>query len=120
MESIKLGDVFQYDVYTEKIVVLNSAKASLDLLDKRSGIYSDRRRSVMLGELCDRDKLVFNTRSSDPLFKDHRKMMSSGMSTRAVKKYEPIQDMQTVILLDNLLKTPENFISHMRRFVECH
>jgi cytochrome P450 len=100
--------------------VLNSAKASLDLLDKRSGIYSDRRRSVMLGELCKRPNSVFGMSTSNPLFKDYRKMMNSGMNTRAVKKYEPIQDMQTVILLDNLLKTPESFISHLRRFVDCH
>ena len=115
-----LGDIFHYDVYTEKIVVLNSAKASLDLLDKRSGIYSDRQRSVMLGELADRSKSVFSMSSSNPLFKDYRKMMNSGMNTRAVKKYEPIQDMQTVILLNNLLETPDNFISHLRRFVNCH
>lgn len=53
---------------------------------------------------------------NDPLFKDYRKMMNSGMNVRAVKKYEPIQDIQTMILLNNLLQTPDKFIAHLRRY----
>jgi cytochrome P450 len=115
-----LGSIFQYRVYTETIIVLNTAKAALDLLDHRSGIYSDRRPSPMIdlelrGIRKSRHYSVFTMSSSDPAFKEVRKMMNSGMNTRAVKKYEPIQDFQTVTLLDNLVKNPENFISHLRR-----
>lgn len=34
------------------MVILNSLKAARDLLDKRSSIYSDRPRFVLLAELC--------------------------------------------------------------------
>jgi hypothetical protein len=34
------------------MVILNSLQASRDLLDKRSSIYSDRPRFVLLAELC--------------------------------------------------------------------
>ena len=34
------------------MVILNSLQAARDLLDKRSSIYSDRPRFVLLAELC--------------------------------------------------------------------
>jgi hypothetical protein len=70
----------------------------------------------MLGELCGRQRNVFSMRSDDTLFKEYRKMMNTGMNSRVVKRYEPIQNIQTLILMNNLLKSPDNFIAHLRRF----
>ena len=69
----------------------------------------------MLDDLSGLKKRVFAMPLDNPLFKEYRKMMNSGMNIRAVKKYEPIQDMQTVTLLGNLLVSPEKFIAHLRR-----
>ncbi|GLB38587.1 hypothetical protein LshimejAT787_0504520 [Lyophyllum shimeji] len=37
-----LGDVIHFSVLDDSLVVLNSAQAAVDLLDKRSNNYSDR------------------------------------------------------------------------------
>lgn len=43
-----VGEIVQLDVFGQPIVILNSTKVAKDLLDKRSLIYSDRPRMVML------------------------------------------------------------------------
>lgn len=45
------GDVNYVTVVGQPIIVLNSYQAARDLLEKRSGIYSNRPRMVMLTEL---------------------------------------------------------------------
>jgi hypothetical protein len=42
-----IGDVTHFKAFKKSIVVLNSAQAATDLLNKRSSIYSDRPRFVM-------------------------------------------------------------------------
>ena len=45
------GDVVHIKIFGQPLVILNSLKAARDLLDKRSSIYSDRPRFVLLAEL---------------------------------------------------------------------
>ncbi len=49
--SFLQGDVIYLNAVGQSIIVLNSAKAVFALLDQRGGIYSDRPRLVMGGEL---------------------------------------------------------------------
>jgi hypothetical protein len=49
--GIHIGDVIYFHALGQSIVVLNSAQAAVDLLDKRGAIYSDRPRFVMFVEM---------------------------------------------------------------------
>jgi hypothetical protein len=42
------GDIFYMNMIGQPVVVLNSAQAASDLLEKRSAIYSDRVGSTMV------------------------------------------------------------------------
>jgi hypothetical protein len=46
-----LGNVIYLHALGMPIVVLNSVEAAVDLLDKRSSIYSDRPRLVMFVDM---------------------------------------------------------------------
>lgn len=46
------GDVVYFEIFRTPAIVLNSFEAARDLLDKRSAIYSDRPRLVLLMEMC--------------------------------------------------------------------
>lgn len=46
-----VGPVFQVNMAGQTAVVLNSYRVASDLLDKRSGIYSDRPRMIMTSEI---------------------------------------------------------------------
>jgi hypothetical protein len=46
-----LGDVVYVKVFWQSLVFLNDATVVSDLLDKRGSVYSDKPRTVMMGEL---------------------------------------------------------------------
>lgn len=46
------GDVVYFEIFRTPAIVLNSFEVARDLLDKRSAIYSDRPRLVLLMEMC--------------------------------------------------------------------
>ena len=48
---IDAGDVMHVKTFGQSMVILHSLQAARDLLDKRSSIYSDRPRFVLLSEL---------------------------------------------------------------------
>jgi hypothetical protein len=46
-----LGDVVYARILGKEMIILNTQQAARDLMEKRSAIYSDRPRFVLLGEL---------------------------------------------------------------------
>ena len=57
---INVGDVMHVKVFGQSMVILHSLHAARDLLDKRSSIYSDRPRFVLLSELYVFHSLLFS------------------------------------------------------------
>jgi hypothetical protein len=49
--NVHIGDVTYFKAFKKSIVLLNSAQAAIDLLNKRSSIYSDRPRFVMFTDM---------------------------------------------------------------------
>jgi len=49
--SIIQGDIISFSFFGRHIIVLNSAKVAVELLEKRSSIYSDRPYLAMGGDL---------------------------------------------------------------------
>lgn len=127
------GDVIYLEILGRPIVLLQSAQAVIDLLDKQSGIYSDRPHMVMAGELfvfrlsfaaidtnysqrCGMQKIAPLTRFGTTLRKQ-RKLMQRALNPRAITRYEHIQEREISLLLDRLLVEPQRFASHIRRRV---
>ena len=94
---------------------MNSGKVALDILEARSGIYSDRPTNWMAGEIAGRKRAISLTPFMDPRFKISRRLLETGLSTRASKSYRPIQAQETQTLLQNLANAPEDFATHLRR-----
>ncbi|KAL0565565.1 hypothetical protein V5O48_016455, partial [Marasmius crinis-equi] len=111
------GNIIHLKLVNKHMIILNSKKAALDLLEARSNIYSNRPQSVLLDELLDFDDEVFRVQSDDPRFKIHRRMMHSGLGPRAVREYRPLQTQETSTMLRSMADDPDNFIAHFRRQV---
>ncbi|KAJ7031601.1 cytochrome P450 [Mycena alexandri] len=97
-------------------LILNSAKSALDLLERRSAVYSDRPMSWMLS-LARRDVTMFQLSSLDSRFPKYRKMLHSGLNRRATQVYRPTQDHQLRVLLKGLAASPDKFIAHSKTYV---
>jgi cytochrome P450 len=97
-------------------VVLNSAKAAIDLLESRASIYSDRPVSRMI-QLAGRELSVFWISSVHPRFKRYRKILQSGLASQAVLDYHSVLKRQSISLMQALHREPEAFMQIIQRCV---
>ena len=124
-------------------IVINSARAALDLLETRSSTYSDRPHSqssssssVPSGSapvsmtsyilpwifsswtpraiLGDRPS-VFSTSVLHPRFKKYRKLLQTSLNPRAVKEYRNLMEQERLVMLRGMLQCPADFFQHVRR-----
>uniref|UniRef100_P9WEI5 Cytochrome P450 monooxygenase claT n=1 Tax=Ampulloclitocybe clavipes TaxID=56467 RepID=CLAT_AMPCV len=102
--SKKYGDMIFVTIAGTPFLYLNGAKETMDLLDKRSALYSE----------CDMGGLVPLTGYGDR-FKLERRLMNQALSARAVEKWEPLVAEETNMMLKRILDAPERFIPHLRR-----
>ncbi|CAE7159557.1 unnamed protein product [Rhizoctonia solani] len=107
------SDVIHCRVFGVNTIVLNSREAAVDLLERRSNIYSDRPRMVMAGELVGWNRMVAISNYSDRI-KTIRKYMHNSISSRTSQDWQPQQEQEAIRFLQKLRRSPENLISHIR------
>ena len=106
--------MFFYNLGSKSILVLNSGKAAFDLLNKRSGIYSDRQTTV-IGVLSGQDKFPSRITYDDPDFTKYRRLFRKELGPDAAKRYWTLQEDETKVYLKNLSEDPQNFFNLIRR-----
>ncbi|KAH9058060.1 cytochrome P450 [Lactarius vividus] len=110
----EFGDVFYLNAAGQPIVVLNTQKAAADLLDRRSGIYSDRPRSVVSAQiLCGGLNIVFQ--NNGPLWRRMRRAAHEGLGKSVAESFMRPQFNEAVILASGLLDKPATMDNHLRR-----
>ncbi|KAG9090111.1 hypothetical protein FS749_000800 [Ceratobasidium sp. UAMH 11750] len=82
----------------KNIVILNSAEAAVELLDKRAGSTGGRPREVMMGEVMGYNTSV-GLHQPNERFRKLRRVMASAMHTTAVRGYQPVEVENVTYLL---------------------
>ncbi|GLB39440.1 putative cytochrome p450 [Lyophyllum shimeji] len=109
------SSVISFRVYNSRIVVLNDATAVHDLLERRANIYSDRPKSWMYHEICDRRKAIFNISSLDARHRQYRKLLNTSLNSRATQEFWPLIQSELDTLLDGFRSSPVKYEKHIRR-----
>ncbi|CEL59153.1 O-methylsterigmatocystin oxidoreductase OS=Aspergillus flavus (strain ATCC 200026 / FGSC A1120 / NRRL 3357 / JCM 12722 / SRRC 167) GN=ordA PE=2 SV=1 [Rhizoctonia solani AG-1 IB] len=107
------SDIVYLEILGQKIIVLNSAEAASDLLDKRSALYSDRPCIPMVSDplLMDWSKTVTLAGYGD-VWRNYRRIMNNWLNRRDVVQFGVLQERQARLLLKRLL----NITSHSQPF----
>ncbi|TVY35980.1 Cytochrome P450 monooxygenase [Lachnellula subtilissima] len=108
------SDVLYFNTLRQPIIVLNSVKACVDLLDKRGANYADRPRFVLL-ELLGWGMTLTWLRWS-PKMQQHRKMLQSPFAKSKVSVYQSLQMKETHRLVKGMMKSPLEWELELRRF----
>ena len=113
--SSLLGDIVSVSVFGQQYVIVNSVKTAVELLEKKSRIYSDRPFFAMGGELVGwKDMLGLLPYGSR--LRNYRKMLHHVVGTpNAVSKFNNVVEEETHRLLTRLVTSPEDFLSHTKR-----
>ncbi|SJL09806.1 related to cytochrome P450 CYP2 subfamily [Armillaria ostoyae] len=120
------GDILYLDTPGNPTVVLNSAQAAADLFEKRSRNYSDR--PGMVGRYYNVSELIIVCRFQhdevsrmgeyDGAYEIFRPVEAGtsmfSVDLRAVPAYYPVQMKATSVLLQQLHKSPDAFVHHVR------
>ncbi|KAH8100146.1 CyP450 monooxygenase [Cristinia sonorae] len=109
------SDIIFLQLPMQPAIVLGSAKAVSDLLDKRSNLYSDRITSVV-AEMMYWDFNVATMPYTDR-WRAHRRVFHQHFHRGIVDKYQPVQLQQVRALLSWILEDPVNTRKHVRQFV---
>ncbi|KAJ6493612.1 cytochrome P450 [Mycena vitilis] len=110
----RFGDVIYINVFRNPLLVVNSAEAAFDLLEKKSAIYSSRPVRTMQAEVMGFSWL-FSGMPYGPWYKKHRTMFHNHFQAKVIPKYYPTLVDSAHTLLRNISRTPENLTHHLRR-----
>ncbi|KAI9438805.1 cytochrome P450 [Lactarius indigo] len=99
------GELMYLSALGKGILVINSQRVAVDLLDKRSNIYSDRPYFVSAGGFLTQNMSFFLTGYGD-LWRRFRRPTVDGFSKTAVQYFQPIQNREAIILTLALMKNP--------------
>ena len=112
------GDIVSVSIFGQRMIILNSAQLAMDMLDKKSSIYSDRPIMQMGGELVGwKNTLVLLPYGNR--FRNYRKMFHQVIGTpAAMAAFNPIEEEETHKFLKRVLKSPEDLAAHVRKYVQ--
>ncbi|KAK7966338.1 uncharacterized protein PG986_000615 [Apiospora aurea] len=96
-------------------IVLGSARAAWDLLERRGAVYSSRPRFVVGGELLSGGLRGFMAPYGD-FWRRWRRLLHSGFMQRRSAAYRPIQRLESAVLVHDLLRDPAGFRGHLERY----
>ncbi|KAI0289467.1 cytochrome P450 [Russula brevipes] len=108
------GSILSLHVFGQVIVVLNSAKAAKDLLERRAGIYSDC-PPIPFIEMMGWHWLVPAARSDDR-WREARRLLDRSLRPGAIALYRPMQQTRAHALLSRLLANPHQWQAHIELF----
>jgi len=109
--SKKHGNVISFHIFGQVVVVLNSIKATKDLLERRGEIYSDR-PVFTIHEMMKWEWAVPFTRYTE-YWRRARKLLDRGLRPGAIATHRPLLQTNARILLTQLLETPDDWESHL-------
>ncbi|KAG0700053.1 cytochrome P450 [Suillus ampliporus] len=113
----KYGSITHINVLGQHIFVLNSLKTTVEMLDKKSNVYSDRPILPMSGELMGYKHTLGFLRYGER-FRLYRKKIHRIIGSRAAfSVYDQVEEIETHRFLKSVLAKPDQLQAHIRRTV---
>ncbi|KAK3191175.1 hypothetical protein K4F52_002761 [Lecanicillium sp. MT-2017a] len=108
------SDILSVRILGQPVIILNSVRAAVDLLDKRGVNYSDRPRFVLFEVMGWGKTLTFLRWGAD--FRMHRRLLQRFFQNSSIVQYRPLQERETAVMLKGLLENPADCENIIRRF----
>ncbi|KAH8985573.1 cytochrome P450 [Lactarius akahatsu] len=90
------GEVMYNNALGKGMLIINSQHAAIDLLEKRSTIYSDRTHYISAGDFMTKN-MSFSILPYGDLLRQFRRVAAEGFSKSAVQRFHPIQNREAIM-----------------------
>lgn len=108
------SDILSFKMLNQPVIILNSARAAVDLLDKRGSNYCDRPRFAAFEAMGWGKTLTFLRWGAD--FRMHRKILQTTFQKSKIPQYRPLQQREVTRMLQGILDQPTEWDKVLRRF----
>ena len=108
------SDILSFRVLGQSVIVLNSVRMAVDLLDKRGSNYCDRPRFILFEVMGWRKTLTFLRWG--PVFRKHRKILQRSFQKSNILQYRQLQEREAAVLIQGLRERPAEWEIILRRF----
>ncbi|KAI0684340.1 cytochrome P450 [Earliella scabrosa] len=108
------GPIYSLNMAGQPVVVVNSHKATADLFDRRSNIYSDRPRLVMASEILTGGIFMVFSGYTE-VWRKMRRAGHEGFNLRASEQYQPMQAREAGLTVLDLLAQPDTWEDRLKR-----
>ncbi|GJJ11904.1 hypothetical protein Clacol_006142 [Clathrus columnatus] len=112
----KHGPLFFLNVVGKPTIVIGNHKVAIDLLEERGGLYSGRPGNIISNEYMTRG-LIFGFAPDNDLWQRMRTSAIKALKNDISKEFPKYQNIEAVLLVRDLLKTPESYNAHITRAV---
>jgi len=109
------GPVISFWLGRTPVIVLGTAQAAWDLLDKRSDIYSSRPRFIVAGEITSNSMRGLLLPYGDA-WRRWRKVLHTGFHSRRAETYTPVQSLEGKVTLVDMLAKPHEWERNFKRY----
>ncbi|PCH36253.1 cytochrome P450 [Wolfiporia cocos MD-104 SS10] len=110
------GDITRLYLFRKPALVLSSAQAIHDLLDKKNAVYSDRPQFVLVDEIVGWNRNLAIMPYGDT-WRMHRKWFQNAFLARnSLNGYRHLQQREAYNLLIRLLEAPDAFLAHIKSY----
>ncbi|KAI0316363.1 cytochrome P450 [Amylostereum chailletii] len=111
----KYGGIVYANALGQPIVIINDVKIAVDLLDKKSALYSDRPTLRMAGELTGWEHSLVLQHYGDRL-KEYRRYIHRFLGTRTgIESFHPLFESEARALLKHMIAAPDAVQENLRR-----
>ncbi|KAI6083793.1 putative cytochrome P450 oxidoreductase OrdA-like protein [Hypoxylon rubiginosum] len=109
------GPISSITVMGQTMVIVNDARIALELLEKRSVIYSSRPRQIFAGEIIGWGNALANSLYNDR-FRTYRKNISRIIGSKVTAaQFDKLQEAEVGHFLLHILNSPERLLDHIRK-----
>ncbi|KAL0064837.1 hypothetical protein AAF712_008234 [Marasmius tenuissimus] len=112
----RYGEVVYTEVFGSALVILNSQKAVVELLEKRSSNFSDRPPMYMANDLVGLDWDLGHMRYSDR-WRLHRRTFHQFFQLRATVDYRSVETNEVRSFARKLIKSPEAYYRLTKHYI---
>ncbi|KAF9501324.1 cytochrome P450, partial [Pleurotus eryngii] len=112
-------DVMRVTILGRSTIILGSQQAATDLLEKRSGIYSDRPETPVYDIMGWSVNLAF-TKYASTRFRKLKKMFQQNLSPKACVQFQHVQTENAHMLVNDLIQNKGNYVYLVGRIAYGH
>ncbi|KAF8877182.1 cytochrome P450 [Infundibulicybe gibba] len=104
------SDIIHLDIMGSSVIILDTATAAMDLIEKRSSIYSDRSKDYFFAGSC-LSVLILGLGFQ---WRSHRRLFHRFFHPSAAARFQPQEMKATHEMLGRLLDDDQDFVAHFR------